>query len=104
MIDWDRIEELRGELGDEDFSEIASMFLDEIVETVSALQGIGDPPSLRDAYHGLKGSALNLGFAELARLCAEAEKAPGTADIAAIREACRAGTEMLRARHPGIAA
>ncbi len=70
MIDWNRVSELRDEIGDEDFAEVAEIFLEEIGEAVDALE-ITD--SLADNLHFLKGSALNLGFAEFATLCSDSE-------------------------------
>ena len=104
MIDWSRVDELRDEVGEEDFEEIATLFLGELADAVDELAGLSDPAALRDGYHGLKGAALNLGFAEVAKLAAAAESDPASADLAPIREACTASADALRARHPGLAA
>jgi HPt (histidine-containing phosphotransfer) domain-containing protein len=76
MIDWDRVAELRDEIGEEDFAEVTELFLDEADEVVLALAGITDPGSLQAALHFLKGSALNLGFRDLAALCQQGERTP----------------------------
>ncbi len=74
MIDWDRVANLRAEIGAEDFAEVAAMFLDEADEVVARLRRDGPGPALESELHFLKGSALNLGFRELAGLCNEGEK------------------------------
>ncbi len=73
MIDLERLEELRQEIGEEDFLEVAEMFLDEMADSLAALQATtgGAGP---DVFHGLRGSALNLGFTDFATACTEAEK------------------------------
>lgn len=86
MILWSRVEELREEVGEEDFSEVAEMFLDEVEEALTRLaQGATDPG---EELHFVKGSALNLGFRGLALACATAETSDLTAldhdDLAAI--------------------
>lgn len=73
MIDRDRLQDLRAEIGEEDFADVVAMFLDEMSETLTALRA--DPAGISaDALHGLRGSALNLGFAEFAAACPQAEK------------------------------
>lgn len=69
MIAWDRIEELKAELGEDDFAEVAALFLQEAQDT---LQGLANRASAND-LHFLKGLALNLGFTALADLCQAAE-------------------------------
>lgn len=74
MIDWNRVEELRAEIGPSDFSEVVEMFIAESDEAIARLQ-IGRPqPTLEAELHFLKGSALNLGFTELAALCNQGEQ------------------------------
>lgn len=104
MIDWARVEELQAEIGEEDFAEIAALFLSELTEVIESLREARDPAVLRDGYHSLKGSALNLGFSTLATYCAAAETDPGAADLAEIQAACMEGTAELLSRFPGIAA
>ena len=104
MIDWSRVDELRDEVGEDDFAEIASLFLGELAESIAELGSLSDPAALRDGFHGLKGAALNLGFFEVARLAAMAELEPENVDMAAIRQASDAATSEICARHPGLAA
>lgn len=75
MIDWDRVAELRNEIGGEDFAEVVDMFLEEADEVAETMKGGLASVAVEAALHFLKGSALNLGFRELARLCQVAEKA-----------------------------
>lgn len=75
MIDWGRVDELREEIGAEDFGEVVDLFLIEVEEVMDRLMAGPDLSKLRDEMHFLKGSSLNLGFRELARLCMEGERA-----------------------------
>ena len=72
MIDWNRVEDLRQEIGSADFAEVVALFLEESDEVAARLtQG----PNLRADLHFLKGSALNLGFQALAQRCGQGEDA-----------------------------
>lgn len=73
MIDWARIEELRFEIGEEGFGEVVDIFLDEVAETMADLVNLPKGSDRAARLHFLKGSALNLGFAELAQMCKTAE-------------------------------
>lgn len=79
MIDWTRVTELREEIGEEDFSEVVSLFLEEAESAISRIVASGLSASADD-YHSLKGSALNLGFRALAAACAEAERRAAAGD------------------------
>ena len=88
MIDWDRVDELRHEVGEEDFEEVADMFFEEVEEVLATL---GNTDTLARDLHYLKGSALNLGFTQLATLCREGETdQPKIADIRAEYAAAKA--------------
>ena len=39
MIDWDRVSELREEIGAEDYEEVAELFLMEVEDTLAQLDG-----------------------------------------------------------------
>jgi len=89
MIDWQRVDELRDEIGVDDFREVVDLFLEEVEEVIDRLATDPNPARLEDELHLLKGSALNLGFQNFSTLCAqgEAEAAagrPDSIDIAAI--------------------
>lgn len=82
MIDWDRVAELRQEVGEEEFPTVVELFVDEVEQVTSGLAAISEPARLEEALHFLKGSALNIGFRCFARLCSEGESlaAAGRAD------------------------
>jgi HPt (histidine-containing phosphotransfer) domain-containing protein len=95
MIDWERADALRAEIGDDDFAEVAALFLQECDDAVAGMLASGHAGP--DALHFLKGAALNLGFDGLARLCATGEVA-GAADPAAIAAAYAAARDAFRSR------
>lgn len=74
MINWARVEELREEVGADDFGEVVELFLAEVGEVISRLRDSPDRQTLEQELHFLKGSALNLGFAEFAALCHDGEQ------------------------------
>ncbi len=82
MIDWERVNQLRDEVGHEDFAEVVELFLEEVEEVTKRLATNPDPARLGDDLHFLKGSALNLGFEDFGTLCQYGEKlaANGRAD------------------------
>ena len=61
MIDWTRVEELRTDLGAEDFEEITSLFLEEVESRLEILKS-GTSQNLADDFHFVKGSAANINF------------------------------------------
>jgi histidine phosphotransfer protein HptB len=74
MIDWKRVDELKDEIGEDGFAEVADMFLDEAEGAVkSLLRGI-TAEEVEGQLHFLKGSALNLGLSELAAICQDGER------------------------------
>ena len=88
MIDWSRVAELQAEVGEDGFAEVAALFLEETDEVVTRLRG-GKVASLSQDLHFLKGSALNLGFRDLALRCQEGERmctagAGAAVDLAAL--------------------
>lgn len=73
LVNRDRLAALRGEIGEDGFDEVVDMFLRESEEVVARLgaQSLG---GLSEAdLHFLKGSALTLGFDDLADLCRQSE-------------------------------
>lgn len=74
MIDWGRVQDLRSEIGTDCFDEIVTLFLEETDDVVSRLRDQPDGRSLESDLHFLKGSALNLGFADLAQICLNGER------------------------------
>lgn len=83
MIDWQRVEDLKKEIGDEDFGEVVALFLEEADEVVARLPGVNTAKGLESDLHFLKGSALNLGFTDLAQICqlGERKAAAGETDV-----------------------
>ena len=94
MLDWDRISELRGEVGDAEFQVILEMFLDEVESAMMRLSA-KDPKRLEASLHFLKGCAWNLGFSAFGGLCDEEElrAASGQAQVRAW--ACQEGAVAL---------
>ncbi len=71
MVDWDRVAQLRSEIGEADFEEVVTLFLAEVAEVAEKLRSAPDPATLDADLHFLKGTVLNLGMHELGRLCEE---------------------------------
>jgi HPt (histidine-containing phosphotransfer) domain-containing protein len=74
MIDWKRVEELRAEIGADGFTEVADMFLEEADQAVQRLTSGLPGEEVGEQLHFLKGSALNLGLADLALICQDGER------------------------------
>lgn len=74
MICWSRVNELRDEVGCEDFDEVLEIFFEEVDEVIDRLRASPNPKTYEADLHFLKGSALNLGFSEFAELCGKGEK------------------------------
>ena len=72
MIDWDRITELRAEVGEEDFAEVVEMFLEEVDEALERLFRSDDEGIAKD-LHFIKGSALNIGLSDVSIICRSVE-------------------------------
>lgn len=83
MIDWQRIRDLKAEIGSGSFDKIVALFLDEADATTTQMLAATTAPDMKRDLHALKGIALNLGFAELAGLCQtfETRAAGGDADL-----------------------
>ena len=80
MIDWNKVTELREEIGEEDFAEVVELFMEEVDGAIGDLRaGIADG-EFESSLHFLKGSALNLGFSAFSDLCAEGEIAAARGD------------------------
>lgn len=74
MIDWERVADLRAEVGEDDFFEVVELFLEEVQEVIDRLTRSPEPARFEEDLHFLKGSALNLGFREFSALCQTGEK------------------------------
>lgn len=91
MLNMRRIEELKSEVGEDDFAEVIELFCEEVEEALEALD-TQTGNELGQNLHFLKGSALNIGFDQLGELCrvAEVKFAEGSnqcPDITGIKEA-----------------
>lgn len=75
MIDWNRLRELREEVGADDFEEVVELFLDEADNVINKLRTFPEPGELEGNLHFLKGSALSLGFRGFSDLCQSGENA-----------------------------
>ena len=100
MIDRCRIDELREDVGADDFAEVVALFCEEVEETLDRLRQHRSP-ALADDLHFLKGSALNIGMSEVGALCLRAEQSlrsdPALApDVAEIARVFRASRDALR--------
>lgn len=87
MIDWGRVAELREQIGPDDFDEVVELFLDEVMEVIGMLRTDPQPDKLECQLHFLKGSALNLGFADFSEKChvGERQAANGQGDQVDVR-------------------
>jgi HPt (histidine-containing phosphotransfer) domain-containing protein len=73
VIDWNRVRELRQEVGADDFRDVVDIFLEELDETMARLVATPAEMISEDDIHFLKGCALNLGFRRVSTLCHELE-------------------------------
>ncbi len=78
MIDWNHVQDLRGEIGAEAFDEVVQLFFEEVEAEIGKLRDVSTRQSLEAQLHFLKGSALNLGFADFSDLCHRGEVAAAT--------------------------
>lgn len=74
MIHWTRVNELRNEVGADDFDEVVELFLEEVGEAIDRLRSGCDRSNLEQDLHFLKGSALSLGFEAFSDLCQAGER------------------------------
>ena len=56
-------------MGHKDFADVVALFFEEIDSSLPGSLDLTEPDEIRDLLHFIRGSALNLGFFELARLC-----------------------------------
>lgn len=67
LVDWERVRELRDEIGEDGFTDVVAIFLE---ESDGVIDHIAKGGTATDAeLHFLRGAALNLGFADLAAHC-----------------------------------
>ena len=108
MIAWDRVNDLRAEIGDDDFAEVVAMFLDEADEVIGRISKTVGAKALEADLHFLKGAALNLGFAQFAAFCQEGERRAAAGDtgvdLAQVCNSYQASKKALRAGQKASAA
>lgn len=105
MIDWDRLHSLRTDIGEDDFADVACVFVAEITEHLDRLIATSDSAMAAD-FHFLRGSAANMGFAAMVEACHAAEAACLAAtppDIAAIADSFAASLASVAHAIPGLA-
>lgn len=84
MINWSRVEELREEIGPEDFGDVVELFLEEVDEEIAGLSEPDADAKLEARLHFLKGSALNLGFEAFSDLCRDGEQSAARGEGATV--------------------
>jgi len=102
MIDWARVDELRSEIGEDGFLEVAALFVEEIAKVIESLRPGMDSNALKSDLHFVKGSAVNLGFADLAGLCAAGERQLATdeaVDTSQIIDCYKSSVIALQEKH-----
>ena len=80
MINWDRLNELQTDIGEDSFAEVAELFIEEMSEMLGTLVRLPHTATADD-FHFLRGSALNLGFVDVAQSCLEKEEAIKTGTL-----------------------
>ncbi|MBT8458915.1 MAG: Hpt domain-containing protein [Boseongicola sp.] len=101
MIDWDRVLELKSEVGEDVFGEIIEMFFEEVREALNELSQVRGN-ALEERLHFIKGCALNIGLREVSELCRIAESstrdsASDTINLEDIRRAFENSVVQFRA-------
>lgn len=74
MIDWNVLMSLRDDIGEEDFADVALVFVTEMEEKLADL-GRDPARAGEEDFHFLRGSAANLGFSAMVSACEAAEEA-----------------------------
>lgn len=101
-VDWDRMNELRNDIGEEDFADVAILFVAELRDSLGAL---GPETATAADFHFLRGSAANLGFVAMVDACTRAELACGEGrlpDVAAVRRAFEDAMREVAPRVPEL--
>ena len=103
MLNWTRINELRTEVGDDEFQLILELALDEVEGMMMRLSK-KDAFRLETELHFLKGCAWNLGFRDFGHFCEAGEwaAAAGRPDDVAIQDLMRSYSESKQALMCGL--
>lgn len=106
-MDWNRLDELRSEIGEDDLAEVLGLFLEEVQERLVHIEA-GQGRSAAEDLHFVKSAALNIGFVSLAQLSASMEAtaaAHGTPpDPVALRQCFETACATLKASGVSIEA
>lgn len=99
MLNATRIDELKQEVGEDDFAEVVSIFCEEVEDVLAELPTTS-AGAMGEKLHFLKGSALNIGMDDVAELCRREEEhlrlsPAAVADIASIKAAYLASKSEL---------
>lgn len=81
LIEWERIRDLRAEIGAIDFAEVVALFLEEADDVLAHIADCHNPRTFEADLHFLKGAALNLGFTSFASICHDGERHISTEPI-----------------------
>lgn len=106
LIDWELLNGLRADIGEEDFADVVTLFVSEIGEKMEEMRASPDAADADD-FHFLKGSAANLGFTAMSAACDRAEaacRAGQRGDLDAVHAAFHAALEEARPHLPDLAA
>jgi HPt (histidine-containing phosphotransfer) domain-containing protein len=103
VIDWDRVAELRDEVGLQAFGEVVELYFLEVEEVLGRLRDAPRRSALESDLHFVKSSAITLGFSRLGQICQSGERMAARAefdgiDIAAVLAAYDASKAEFLAR------
>ena len=101
-VDWDRLDELKTDIGEEDFADVVMLFVSELQDTLSTLTP--DRAAAND-FHFLRGSAANLGLNSLVAACDAAEAACAAGqppNVEAVQAAFKTALEDMASRLPHL--
>lgn len=97
MIEWERVAELREEVGEHDFAEVVELFLTEVEDVLNRLRDAPERSTMERDLHFVRGSAMTLGFNGVSELCRTGEKLAAESRFEAIDlTALRASFERSR--------
>lgn len=103
-VDWKVLMSLRDDIGEEDFTDVALVFVSEMEEKLAELAR--DPVAADgEDFHYLRGSAANMGFAAMVSACEAAEEACLTgkpADLVAVVRAFQDAIAEAQLRLPDL--
>lgn len=73
MIDWQTASDLKQAIGTDVFNEVVTVFFTEADKTLTRMMAATTADGMKSELHFMKGSALNLGFSDLAQICQRLE-------------------------------